>query len=428
MPSVFTAGIHAQIFVLAVAFLLAPASPRNLLAAPAPQQTPAPAAAGTRAVGTIKSVVDTTVTLATDSGAELKIVLQPDTKILRVAPGQQDIKQATPIAASDLQTGDRILVRGKTADDAKTLLAISVIAMAKTDVAAKQAKDREEWQRHGLGGIVNAIDPAANTITIGVTVMGEKKNVLIKLSPNTILRRYASDSVKFGEAKPATLDKVRVGDQLRTRGARSPDGAELTADEVVSGTFRNISGTISAIDVSVGTLVVKDLATKTAVTVKVTTDSQLRKLTPPVAQRIAARMKGESPAGAPGAANTNAPANAPAAANAAQSGTPAPSMGQQGAGSYGGQGGGPGGGPSGGQGGDLQQILARMPASNLSDLQKGDAVMIVTTEGAEGGAVTAITLLAGVEPILEASPAGGQSSLLSAWSLGGAPGGDAGAP
>jgi hypothetical protein len=69
-----------------------------------------------------------------------------------------------------------------------------------------------------------------------------------------------------------------------------------------------------------------------------------------------------------------------------------------------------------------------MPASNLSDLQKGDAVMIVTTEGAEGGAVTAITLLAGVEPILEASPAGGQSSLLSAWSLGGAPGGDAGAP
>ena len=125
MPSVFTAGLHAQIFVLAVAFLLAPASPRNLLAAPAPQQTPAPAAAGTRAVGTIKSVVDTTVTLATDSGAELKIVLQPDTKILRVAPGQQDIKQATPIAASDLQTGDRILVRGKTADDAKTLLAIS---------------------------------------------------------------------------------------------------------------------------------------------------------------------------------------------------------------------------------------------------------------------------------------------------------------
>ena len=51
--------------------------------------------------------------------------------------------------------------------------------------------------------------------------------------------------------------------------------------------------------------------------------------------------------------------------------------------------------------------------------------MIVSTEGAEGGAVTAITLLAGVEPILQSS--GGQS-ILSPWSLGGAPGGDTGTP
>ena len=71
-------------------------------------------------------------------------------------------------------------------------------------------------------------------------------------------------------------------------------------------------------------------------------------------------------------------------------------------------------------------MLARMPASNLSDLQKGDAVMIVTTEGTEGGSVTAITLLAGVEPILQSSP--GAPSLLSAWSLGSGPGGDSGTP
>jgi len=382
-------------------------------------------------VGTVKSITGGTVTLATDSGAEVKVMLQSDTKILRVAPGQQDIKQATPIAASDLQTGDRILVRGKPGDDATTVLAISVIAMAKTDVAAKRAKDREEWQRHGLGGIVKAVDPAAGTITIGVTAMGEKKNVEIKLTKNTVLRRYAPDSIKFDDAKPAPLDQVHTGDQLRARGTRSSDGTELAADEVVSGTFRNISGTISAIDPSAGTLVVKDLATKTPVTVKISADSQLRKLTQPVAQRIAARMKGESAGtGAPGATNVNGPANAPANgpgnANAgASSGTPGSATGQQGARSFGGQGGGPGGGQG---GGDLQQMLARMPASNLSELQKGDAVMIVTTEGAAGGAVTAITLLAGVEPILEASPAGGQSSLLSAWSLGGVPGGDAGAP
>ena len=67
---------------------------------------------------------------------------------------------------------------------------------------------------------------------------------------------------------------------------------------------------------------------------------------------------------------------------------------------------------------DFQQILNRMPKTQISDLQKGDAVMIVSTQGSTSGEVTAITLLAGVEPILEA-PGGGMQ--LSPWSLGGAP-------
>jgi hypothetical protein len=69
-----------------------------------------------------------------------------------------------------------------------------------------------------------------------------------------------------------------------------------------------------------------------------------------------------------------------------------------------------------------------MPASHLSDLQKGDAVMIVATANNLGdstggaGGVVAITLLSGVEPILQASPSG--QSILTPWSMSGAPGGD----
>ena len=86
------------------------------------------------------------------------------------------------------------------------------------------------------------------------------------------------------------------------------------------------------------------------------------------------------------------------------------------------------GGPSaGGPGGngppDLQRTLSRLPNSKLADLQKGDAVMIVSTEGGDSDSVTAITLLAGVEPILTAAPNRSASSLLSPWSLG-APGGE----
>jgi len=420
-----TRGMVGPKFSVRIAVLLALALGQAASAGRAlASQAAAPAsstqdAAVVRTVGTVKVIADKSVTLTTDAHSEMTVLIQEGTKIVRVAPGQTDIKQATPIALSDLQVGDRILVRGKTDADGKSVDAASVIAMAKTDVAAKQAQDREAWQKHGLGGIVSAVDAANSTITISTTLMGEKKSVVVQVGKTTVLRRYAPDSVKFDDAKVSTFDKVQVGDQLRARGTRSADGSALATDEVVSGTFRNIAGTVSALDAAAGTMVVQDLATKKAVTVKVTADTQLRKLPPPVAQRIAARLKGESPdassgggpaggAAAPSANKTNGAAGAPAGANAS---APGPGAGSSGAGR--------------GQGGDLQQIIGRMPAASLSDLQKGDAVMIVSTEGAEGGAVTAITLLAGVEPILQSS--GGQS-ILSPWSLGGAPGGDTGTP
>ncbi len=297
-----SAGL-ARVAQILLALILASAgtSARQTFAASAlTSQAQAPATAQDagliRTVGTVKGIVGKSVTLATDSGSEMVIFIQDGTKIVRVAPGQTDIKQATPIAFSDLQVGDRIFVRGKTDQDGKSVDAASVIAMAKTDVAAKQAKDRAEWQRHGLGGIVSAVDSASSTITISVSAGGEKKNVVVHVGKDTVVRRYAPDSVKFDDAKLSSLDKIQVGDQLRGRGTRSPDGSELTADEVVSGTFRNIAGTISAMDAAAGTIVVQDLTTKKPVTVRVTTESQLRKLTPQVAQRIAARLKGESPA------------------------------------------------------------------------------------------------------------------------------------
>ena len=64
-------------------------------------------------------------------------------------------------------------------------------------------------------------------------------------------------------------------------------------------------------------------------------------------------------------------------------------------------------------------MIARMPAATISDLQKGDAVMVVTTEGGGNAPLTVITLLGGVEPILRASSKGAQDMILSPWSLGG---------
>jgi hypothetical protein len=74
---------------------------------------------------------------------------------------------------------------------------------------------------------------------------------------------------------------------------------------------------------------------------------------------------------------------------------------------------------------DFNQMLARMPASTVADLNKGDAVIIVATEGSPTTTSTAITLVSGVEPILRASPSAGQAMMLAPWSLSG-PTGDAG--
>jgi hypothetical protein len=186
---------------------------------------------------------------------------------------------------------------------------------------------------------------------------------------------------------------------LRARGNRSDDGSELTAGEIVSGTFRNIVGTINSVDASTGTLSVQDLLTKKPLQVKVAAESQLRKLPAPAAQQIARRLKGT-----PGPETNAGSASSAPGASGSEGAVEGRSRSR--------------GAP------DFQQMLGRMPAASLADLQKGDAVMIVSTEGTALSGGTVITLLSGVEPILQAAPSASQATMLTPWSLS-APAGDA---
>ena len=52
----------------------------------------------------------------------------------------------------------------------------------------------------------------------------------------------------------------------------------------------------------------------------------------------------------------------------------------------------------------MAQMLERMPVLNLADLKKGDALVISSSRGANPSEVNALTLLAGVEPLLSAAP------------------------
>ena len=377
-----------------------------------------------KAVGTIKSIQADSITVAAESAGEGDIIakLTGSTKILRVPPGEKDLKNATALRPQDLQTGDRVLVRGQasTDGDKHTIVALAVIVMKQADVAAKQQHDRDDWQKRGVGGLVTNLDAATTTITISSSGTGANRSIAVHITKDTILRRYASGSVKFDDAKPAPVTDIKAGDQLRARGTRNPDGSEVSAEEVVSGAFRNIAGTIKAIDAASNSMTVQDAISKSAVVVRVSPDSQMKKLPAEMAQRIAMRLKGTAggnrdQAGANGQSIKDQD-SAPGAARARTSKSPEAQAANV-----------PGGGPGGNGPPDLQRMLSRLPNSTLADLQKGDVVMIVSTEGTDSGAgaVTAITLLAGVDAILTASPNQSASTLLSPWSLSASPGEEA---
>ncbi len=356
-------------------------------------------AASGRFVGTITAINGDHLTVKVDSGDVREVEVPSSAVLKRVEPGQIDLSAAATIQLSDLATGDRVLVRLDPSASGDILQAAQIVTIKQADVAEKQQQDREAWARSGAGGLVKSVEPAAGVIVLTTGSGTTLKIIKVHVGPSTVLKRYAPASVRYDLAQPGPIDAIQPGDQLRARGTKNADGTEIDAAEVISGSFRNISGTIASMDTASSTFTVKDLLTKKQVTVRITPDAQMHALPEMMARAMAARLKGTAP-GASGAAR--------AAAGAGN--------GQQR--NWGG-GNGPGGGQA--RGGDMQQMLNRTPVIHFSDLKKGDAVMVVSTAGSSD--VTAIALLTGVEPLLEAPEA--SRNLLSNWSMGSGSGGEA---
>lgn len=372
----------------------------------------APAAAGTRFLGTVTSVNGTTLTVKTDAGEVHQVEVPETAQLKQVEPGAKDLSAAQTIQFNTIATGDRVLVRLDPAAPAGSSVASQVIAVKQADLAKKQEKERADWAQHGVGGIVKSVDAGSGTVVITSGAGPAAKTLNVHTDKSTVLKRYAPASVRYDLAKAEPIDAIHAGDQLRARGPKDAAGTDVTAEEVVSGTFRNISGTINSIDAASSTVQVKDLATKKQVTIKISPDSQLRKLPENMARMLASILNGNG-GGFPGRGGPGA--GGPGGGQGPAAGAP-----NGGAGS-GGQNGGQGGpaghrvgfvGNGGGGGFDAQMMLSRAPQVKLDDLKKGDAIMVVATDDASG--MSAITLMAGVEPLLEA-PAASQNLLN--WSL-----------
>jgi hypothetical protein len=393
--------------LIAAAALISSSSARADAPNAPPQDQPTAPSQLAKPVGTVKAIAGNTITLTTDGGAEVNVTVQDSTRMVRTIPGQKDLSKATPLQIHGVDVGDRVLARGQPAADGKSVNAISIIVMKKSDVDAMKQQERDDWTKRGTGGLVSAVDAANGTLTISVSSFGGTKTVTIHTTKDTIVRRYAPYSVNFDDAKISTLDQIKPGDQLRARGKLSDDGKDLAAEEIVSGTFLNLAGPVLAVDPAAKTLTITDLISKRPVLVKISSDSQIRQIPPQMAQMIAMRFKGGASGGQAGAGNAQG-APASGQANGGMS-----NGGQRPAGDGASQSGGGARQPR----GDFQQMLSRLPAAALSDLKKGDVVMAVSTQKDSSGAVTAITMLSGVDAILAASPAASQVMLMTPWNL-----------
>ena len=348
-----------------------------------------PNIAAKHAIGEIKSIdaAAKQLTIKTDAGSTVTVTLNDKTTYKKLAPGEQSLTNATDVTFADLGEGDRVMARGTVSEDRKSVPAMMVIVMTKGDLAKKQEAERAEWRRRGILGVITALKPEAKEITISNRTMAGTQSVVVALNDKTEMRRYAPDSIKFGDAKPAEFNELKVGDQLRALGDRSEDPLHFKAQKVVTGSFRTVGGVVTAVDPATGEIKINELEKKHPLTIVIKHDAVLR--------RFPSEMggMGRGPGGPGG--------GAPPAGGGQQA---------QGGGAARPGGGGPGG--PGRPGFNINEMLERLPTITIADVKVGDTIIVSSTQGVDPTRLTAISLVTGADTLLAMlapRPAAGQA-------------------
>src|SRR6185503_8014400 len=238
-----------------------------------------PSIAAKHAIGEVKSIDAATkqVTIKTDAGSVVTVSVNDKTTYKKLAPGEQTLTNATDITFADVAEGDRIMARGTVSADQKSVPALQVIVMTKGDLAKKQEAERQEWRRRGILGVITALKPDTKEITISNRTMAGTQAVVIPVGDKTEMKRYAPDSIKFGDAKPSSFGELKVGDQLRALGDRTEDPLRFNPEKVVTGSFRTVGGVVTAVDPATGEIKINELEKKTPLTIIIKQDAVLRR-------------------------------------------------------------------------------------------------------------------------------------------------------
>ena len=313
------------------------------------------------------------VIVTTAAGNQVTVTLSDRTVFMRIPPGEKTKDKFIKISPTDFGVGDSVFARGRMTEDRKSMPALEFYVMSKGDIAEKRERERDEWSKRGIAGTVSAVNADAKEITIDARSAEGVKPVVIATTADTKFRRYAPDSVRFSDAKPGAIADLKPGDQLRALGTRSADGAKFSADEIVTGSFQTIGGAITEVSAEKQEIKINDQQSKQPVTIVVSKDSQMKRLTPELLNALLPPKPGSGS-------------------------NPAPAKGS----------------------GDLQEMFDQLPAVTLAELKPGESILISSTKGTDPARVTAIAVVSGVGPLLQNGQGGRPAAVsLGAMSLGG---------
>lgn len=295
------------------------------------------------------------ITLTTAKAETFVVRIGESTTLKRVPPGATALAQAVQISFSEIAVGDRLLAIGAVSADRKTIAAQQVLVVSRGELEKKYERDKEEWRRRGVTGVVMSLEPESKSLKAQVRTPDGSQTLTLIFTDSSRFRRYAADSVAYKDTTAGAFEQLKVGDTFRALGNKSQDGASYSVEEILAGTFRVIPATISAVDASAGELKVNELGKQETLTVVTNKDTRTRRLSKELAAALAGSVD----------KNGRAPEQSGAGQNS------------------------------------FQQQIEQMPQVNLSDLKVGD--MVLLTSAAEGGQprITAIALIAGVEPVLK---------------------------
>ena len=348
------------------------------------------------------------VTIKTTAGQNVTFLVGDETSLLRIAPGERSLDKAERITRADVSVGDRVLVRGGQAAAAsgQPFTARQLIVVSRQALDSRREREREDWRRRSINGRITALNPAAKEVTVSVRSREGAQDVLVQISDNVKLLRYAPDSVRREDARPSSFADLKVGDQLRALGERSADGARFTPEEIIAGAFSRTRGTIVETNAARNEVTVKDEQTGKSLVVVVGKNTSVRRIPAEFVEEMARRRQerqerraaeGNSPDGQPQQGERRRGEN--------REGGPA-GEGERGQRQW-----------RGGGGGGFQRMFENLPAVTISDLKKGDVVMVTGTPvGGDASRVTAITLVTGDPELMKRlqqfqGPGGGQRGM-----------------